>query len=126
MTATEQALRLTQIAAQAAEDKLATDIAAFDVSDRLPLVDVFLLASAPNDRQVQAIVDHVEERLREAGVKPLRREGEQKGRWILLDFGDLVVHIQHEEDRLYYQLERLWRDCPPVPLRLGPRQADPA
>lgn len=120
MAASERGLEIAQIAAEAAEDKLATDIVAFDVSERLPLADVFLLASAPNDRQVQAIVDNVEERLHGAGVKAVRREGNQQGRWVLLDFGDLVVHVQHEEERLYYQLERLWRDCPAVPLRLGP------
>ncbi len=119
MAATEQAIRLTQIAAEAAEDKLAVDVVAVDVSELLPLADVFLLASAPNDRQVQAIVDNIEERLRLAGVRVLRREGEKQGRWILLDFGDLVVHVQHEEERMYYQLERLWRDCPVVPLRAG-------
>lgn len=120
MAASEHGLEIAQIAADAAEDKLASDIVAFDVSERLPLADVFLLASAPNDRQVQAIIDNVEERLHGAGVKPLRREGNQQGRWVLLDFGDLVVHVQHEEERMYYQLERLWRDCPVVPLRLGP------
>lgn len=124
MAASEHALTLAQVAAGAAEDKLAADIVAFDVSERLPLSDVFLLASAPNDRQVQAIVDIVEERLHAAGAKPLRREGNQQGRWVLIDFGDLVVHVQHEEERLYYQLERLWRDCPVVPLRLGPNARD--
>lgn len=120
MAASEHGVRLAQLAADAAEDKLAADIVAFDVSERLPLADVFLLASAPNDRQVQAIVDNIEERLHVVGVKPLRREGNHQGRWVLLDFGDLVVHVQHEEERMYYQLERLWRDCPVVPLRLGP------
>lgn len=120
MAATKDALHLAQVAADAAEDKLAVDIVGFDVSDRLPLADVFLLASAPNDRQVQAIVDNVEDRMRAAGAKVIRREGAQKGRWILLDFGDVVVHVQHEEERTYYQLERLWRDCPVLALQLGP------
>ncbi len=121
MAASPAARELAQVAAQAADDKLATDILAFDVSDILPLADVFVVTSAPNDRQVQAIVDHVEERMRAAGAKVLRREGERQGRWVLLDFGDLVVHVLHEEERLYYQLERLWRDCPLVPLELGSR-----
>lgn len=67
-----------------------------------------------------SVVDSVEEKLREAGVKPLRREGEREGRWVLLDFGDIIVHLQHEEERGFYQLERLWKDCPVIPLRLGP------
>lgn len=112
MAATEEALQVTQLAARAAQEKLADDIVAFDVSAHLPLADVFLLASAPNDRQVQAIADHIDERLGQAGVAVLRREGDKQGRWILLDFGDLVAHVQHEEERAYYQLERLWRDCP--------------
>ena len=87
-----------------------------DVSDRLAITDAFVLTSAPNERQVQSIVDAVEERLREHGVKPVRREGVAEGRWVLLDFVDIVVHVQHAEDRVYYALERLWRDCPEIPL----------
>lgn len=116
MTATERALDLATAAALAAADKLATDVVALDVSDQLVITDVFLLASAPNDRQVRAIVDAVEERLLGLGAKPIRREGEREGRWVLLDFGDLVVHVQHAEEREYYALERLWRDCPAVDL----------
>lgn len=125
VAAPQQARDLAQLAASAAEDKLATDIVALDVTEHLPLTDIFVLASAPNDRQVRAIVDHVEERLHRAGARVLRREGEREGRWVLLDFGDIVVHVQHEQERLYYQLERLWRDCPVVPLQLG-RPADTA
>lgn len=124
MAATPQARDLAQLAASAAEDKRASDIVALDVTAHFPLADVFVLASAPNDRQVQAIVDNVEEKLREAGAKPLRREGEREGRWVLLDFGDIIVHVQHEEERVYYQLERLWRDCPRLPLQLGPAPDD--
>jgi ribosome-associated protein len=116
MTATEHAVALVAVAAAAAADKLAQHIIAFDVSDQLAITDAFLLCSAPNDRQVVAIVEEVEEKLREAGVKPLRREGHREGRWVLLDYGDIVVHVQHEEERLYYSLERLWRDCPTLPL----------
>lgn len=116
MTASERALDLATAAALAAADKLATDVVALDVSDQLVITDVFLLASAPNDRQVRAIVDSVEERLNGLGVKPIRREGEREGRWVLLDFGDLVVHVQHAEEREYYALERLWRDCPAIDL----------
>jgi ribosome-associated protein len=116
MTATEHALELTVTAARAASDKLASQIIAFDVSDQLAITDVFLLASAPNERQVQAIVDEVEEKLRETDAKPVRREGQREGRWVLLDYGDIVVHVQHEEERQFYALERLWRDCPTIDL----------
>jgi ribosome-associated protein len=116
VTASDRALQLVTVAARAASEKLATDVVAIDVSDHLVITDVFLLASAPNDRQVRAIVDAVEEALQRQGAKPVRREGEREGRWVLLDFGEIVVHVQHAEERTYYALERLWRDCPEIPL----------
>ena len=116
MPATQYAIDLARAAAVAAEDKLATKIVALDVSEQLALTDIFVLASAPSDRQVNAIVDGVEDKLRQMGVKPVRREGERDGRWVLLDFSDIVVHVQHEEEREYYQLERLWKDCPAIDL----------
>ncbi len=116
MTATQQALDLTAAAATAAADKRAGEIVAFDVSEQLVITDVFLICSAANDRQVRAVVDAVEDRLLELGTKPVRREGEREGRWVLLDFGDVVVHVQHWEERAYYALERIWRDCPAIPL----------
>jgi ribosome-associated protein len=116
LTASTRALELARAAALASADKLATDIVALDVSDQLVITDVFLVASAPNDRQVRAIVDGVEERLLQLSAKPVRREGQQEGRWVLLDFGEVVIHIQHEEERQSYALERLWRDCPVVDL----------
>jgi ribosome-associated protein len=116
VTATDHALELVRAAAEAASDKLAEHIQAFDVSDQLVITDAFLLCSAPNDRQVRAIVDEVEERLRDHGAKPIRREGQREGRWVLLDYGEVVVHVQHEEERAFYALERLWRDCPLVDL----------
>ncbi|WP_214320653.1 ribosome silencing factor [Nonomuraea sediminis] len=117
MTASDRAVQLVKIAAEAAADKLADDILAYDVSEQLVITDAFLLCSATNDRQVRAIVDEIEDRLRtEADVKPVRREGEREGRWVLLDFLDIVVHVQHEEDRVFYALERLWKDCPAIPL----------
>ncbi|HEX2073539.1 MAG TPA: ribosome silencing factor, partial [Geodermatophilus sp.] len=94
----------------------ATDVSIVDVSERLAITDAFVLASAPNERQVQAIVDEVEERLRRHGVKPVRREGVAEARWVLLDFVDVVVHVQHAEERAYYALERLWKDCPTIPF----------
>ncbi|WP_166140598.1 ribosome silencing factor [Nocardioides ochotonae] len=116
MTATDRAVELVHIAARAASDKLATNLLAFDVSEQLAITDAFLLASASNDRQVKAIVDEVEGKLREVDAKPIRREGERDGRWVLLDYGDVVIHVQHEEEREFYALERLWRDCPVIAL----------
>jgi ribosome-associated protein len=116
MTASPHAVELATAAAEAAADKLATDVVALDVSDQLVITDVFVVASAPNDRQVRAIVDGVEDRLRELGAKPVRREGEKDGRWVLLDYAEIVVHVQHSQEREYYALERLWKDCPVVPL----------
>ena len=124
MTASAEARETALIAAQAAADKLATDVSIVDVSDRLAITDAFVLTSAPNERQVQSIVDAVEERLREHGVKPVRREGVAEGRWVLLDFVDVVVHVQHAEERAYYALERLWKDCPVIPFT--DRDAPPA
>ncbi len=116
MTATDRAVELVHAAARAASDKLATDILAFDVSDQLVITDAFVLASGGNDRQVRAIVEEVEQRLRDLDAKPVQREGERDGRWVLLDYGEIVVHVQDEEERKYYALERLWRDCPAIAL----------
>ena len=112
MTATPEAIALAVAAAEAAADKLAEDIVAIDVSEKLVITDVFVLCSAANERQVKAVVDGVEERLHAMGAKPLRREGESEGRWVLLDFGDVVVHVQLAEERIHYAIERLWKDCP--------------
>lgn len=116
MTATDHAVELIRAAALAASDKLATDQLAFDVSEQLAITDAFLLASGANDRQVRAIVEEVEDKLRELGAKPIRREGHRDGRWVLLDYGDVVIHVQHTEERQFYALERLWRDCPVIDL----------
>ncbi|MEO3800171.1 MULTISPECIES: ribosome silencing factor [Nonomuraea] len=125
MTASDRSVQLVRIAAEAAADKLADDILAYDVSEQLVITDAFLLCSATNDRQVRAIVDEIEERLRtEADVKPVRREGEREGRWVLLDYIDIVVHVQHEEDRTFYALERLWKDCPAIALPESVMQAN--
>jgi ribosome-associated protein len=116
VTATHRAVELIEIAAAAAADKLASDIIAYDVSEQLVITDAFLLCSGSNDRQVRAIVDEIEEKLARAGAKPVRREGEREARWVLLDYLDVVIHVQHAEERVYYSLERLWKDCPRVPL----------
>jgi ribosome-associated protein len=118
VTASDHAIELLRIAAVAADDKQAEDLVALDVTDQLPLTDVFLLATGRNERNVLAIAGEIEDKLIESGAKPLRREGRGEGRWVLMDFGDLVVHVFHEEDRMYYSLERLWRDCPVIPLDL--------
>jgi len=116
LTASPRSVELADAAVLAAADKLATDLAILDVSDQLVITDCFVLASAPNDRQVKSIVDAVEERLLQLNAKPVRREGERDGRWVLLDYVDIVVHVQHAEERTYYSLERLWKDCPALPL----------
>ena len=116
MTATPRAVELIEIAATAAADKLATDIIAYDVSEQLVITDAFLLCSAANDRQVRSIVDEIELKLSQAGAKPIRREGEREGRWVLLDYVDVVIHVQHADERAFYALERLWKDCPVIRL----------
>ncbi|MDP1877140.1 MAG: ribosome silencing factor [Actinomycetota bacterium] len=130
MTASPEAATLAIAAAQAASDKMAEEIVAIDVSEKLVITDVFLLCSAANDRQVRAVVDAVEERLHGLGSKPLRREGEGEGRWVLLDFGDIVVHVQLAEERIHYAIERLWKDCPlielPAEVHQGRRRVEPA
>lgn len=118
MSASQEALRIVKIAAQAAADKVAENLVALDVSGPMPLADIFLIASGRNERQVIAISNEIEEKLLENGVKLLRREGKSSGRWILLDFGYVVCHVMHEEERMYYSLERIWNDCPVVPLEL--------
>ncbi|WP_308464848.1 ribosome silencing factor [Rathayibacter soli] len=122
MTASSYARELTQRAAAAADSKAGEDLVALDVSGPLPLADVFLLVSGRSERQVLAIADEIEDALAESGVRALRREGRGEAHWILLDFGDLVVHVFHQEDRSYYSLERLWKDCPVVPIELPVKQ----
>ena len=116
VTASARSVELALTAAQAASDKLAADIVVLDVSEQLVITDVFVVASAPNERQVSSIVDEIELRLRQLGVKPVRREGEREARWVLLDFVDIVVHVLHAEERVFYALERLWKDCPAIPF----------
>jgi len=116
LTASPDAVALAVAAAEAASDKLAEDIVAIDVSEKLVITDVFVLCSAANERQVKAVVDAIEERLHGMGAKPLRREGESEGHWVLLDFGDIVIHVQLAEERIHYAIERLWKDCPFIAL----------
>jgi ribosome-associated protein len=126
VTATPRAIELTEIAALAAAEKLANDIVAYDVSDQLAITDSFLLCSGANDRQVRSIIDEVEIRLKQAGATLVRREGEQEGRWVLLDYSDLVVHVQNADERVFYSLERIWKDCPLIPLPAAALAGNPA
>jgi ribosome-associated protein len=119
MTATQEAVEMAAVAARAAADKLGNDVLVIDVSEQLVITDCFVIASASNERQVNAIVDEIEDKMRAAGHKPARREGTREGRWTLLDYVDIVVHVQHTDEREFYALERLWRDCPVVPVDLG-------
>jgi ribosome-associated protein len=118
VTASAESVAMATVAARAAASKLASDVVVIDVSDQLVITDCFVIASAANERQVGAIVDEIQERMRLAGHKPARREGAREGRWVLLDYVDIVVHVQHVEERDFYALDRLWRDCPVVGIDL--------
>jgi ribosome-associated protein len=124
VSVSDHARALALTAANAAASKKAHNITLLDVSEQLVITDCFVIASAPNERQVQAIVDAVEERMAAAGSKPVRREGAREGRWVLLDFVDVVVHVQHVEERSFYGLERLWKDCPIIPFDVAASEAD--
>ncbi|WP_426718523.1 ribosome silencing factor [Corynebacterium auriscanis] len=114
MTAHADSIAMAGLAARAAADKLAEDILVIDVSERLAITDCFVIASGDNERQVNAIIDEVEDQLHDEGFKPTRREGRGEGRWVLLDYGDIVVHIQRRDEREFYALDRLWRDAPQI------------
>jgi ribosome-associated protein len=116
MPASNACVERTQIAARAAADKFGTELVALDLSEQSVLSEVFLIVTATNTKMVDSIADEVEETLRLAGDKPLRREGTAE--WILLDYSDLVVHIQSSELRRYYMLDRLWNDCPKIELEV--------
>lgn len=124
MQSPETAEEMLRIAAQAAVDKGGEDLVALNVSEPLPLVDIFLLVTGNSERNVAAIADEVEDRMIESGHKRVRREGRAESRWVLLDFGDLIVHVFHQEERVYYGLERLWKDCPVVPIDVEEPAAD--
>lgn len=116
MTVSEQSRRLAGIAALAADEKQASNIAVIDVSDVMAISDVFVIASADNERQVRSIVEEIEDALTSNKREPLRREGNRENRWVLLDYGSLVVHVQREQEREFYGLDRLYRDCPLVEI----------
>ncbi|WP_054952257.1 ribosome silencing factor [Flaviflexus massiliensis] len=115
MTATPMSVTHARAAAEAAFDKLATSVTVIDVSERLPFTDIFVIASGETPRQVRAIVDAIDEALGKVGVDRIRREGfEGEARWVLADYGDVIVHVQHDEERDFYALDRLWADCPTI------------
>ncbi|MGO2080732.1 ribosome silencing factor [Glutamicibacter arilaitensis] len=117
MGAHADSIALVKVAAHAASEKMAENMVALDVADRLGVTDAFLIVSGGSEPQVNAIVDEiVAEVLEEYSIRPIRREGFGQGRWVLLDYGDVVVHVQHQEDRIFYALERLWADCPVIEL----------
>ncbi len=116
MTATPEAIKITNLAAQTAADKQGEQLVAIDVTSVNPLNDVYLWVSAKNERLVSAIADEIEYKLQEVGVEARRREGKTTSRWIMLDFGDLAVHVMHEEERMYYTHERLFGSCPTIQL----------
>lgn len=115
-----ETISLTKRAVAAAEEKLAKDIVALDLSNQGILADVFLIITGANDPQLEAISDEIQRELQNVGERPIRREGMGgSSQWILLDYGDLVIHIQHPEVRSYYALERLWGDCPKLNVQVG-------
>ncbi|GAB3304307.1 ribosome silencing factor [Pseudoclavibacter terrae] len=126
MTASTRAIELAHVAAKAADTRLGFDIVALDVSNNMPLTDIFLLVSGRNERMVLSIADEIEDAMRDIGQRTLRREGRREGRWVLLDFNDIVVHVFHEEERMFYGLERLWNDAPVVKLDIGADDAESA
>ncbi|QCY47317.1 Ribosomal silencing factor RsfS [Glutamicibacter creatinolyticus] len=117
MGAHADSIALVHAAALAASEKKAENQVALDVADRLGVTDAFLIVSGSSEPQVNAIVDEIQAKLLEKfDLRPVRREGFGMGRWVLLDYGDVVVHVQHQEDRVFYALERLWADCPVIDL----------
>ncbi|GAB3633633.1 ribosome silencing factor [Microbacterium sp. AGC85] len=124
MQSPENAEEMLQLAASAAISKGGEDLVALNVSEPLPLVDIFLIVTGNSERNVAAIADEIEDKLIESGHKRVRREGRQEARWVLLDFGDLIVHVFHSEERVYYGLERLWKDCPVVPIDVSEPAVD--
>jgi ribosome-associated protein len=116
LPASSETIELLQVASQAASEKLGEEMVALDVTEPFALAEIFLIVTARNERQAMAIAENVEDELAKHKVKAKFKEGYTAGRWILLDFGDLIVHVMHEQEREYYSLERLWRDCPVVKI----------
>ena len=125
MTAPQISIDRAKVAAKAADEKLGKNIAVIDVSNVMAITDIFVVASAETERQVAAIVEEVEDELTKAGLEPKRREGNREYRWVLLDYGHFVVHVQHREDREFYALDRLWKDTPAIDLGLAEEHTRP-
>lgn len=126
MSALEESIRIATIAAKAADEKKADDIAVIDVSDMIAITDCFVVASADNERQVGAIVEEIEDEMTKAGFEPKRREGNRENRWVLLDYGLVVIHVQRQAEREFYGLDRLYRDCPLIEIEdLKPSSVNP-
>lgn len=111
----ENSIAHAQLIAQAADDKQADDIVLIDVHEAMPFTDIFVICSADNERKVKSIADEIDDRMNKINHKVKRSEGQDQYRWVLLDFGDVIAHIFHEEDREYYALDKLWKDCPEIP-----------
>ncbi|MCQ9343214.1 ribosome silencing factor [Corynebacterium sp. 153RC1] len=126
MAATQETIEFASAAALAAQEKLATNIAVIDVSDVMAISEVFVLASADNERQVRAIVEEIEDALTALGQEPKRREGNRENRWVLLDYGMLIIHVQRNVERDFYGLDRLYRDCPLIEVEGVETQERPA
>ncbi|SHH49884.1 ribosome silencing factor [Caloranaerobacter azorensis] len=101
---------------EAADDKKAFDIKLLDISDITTIADFFVFASGNNERQVIAIVDEIEDKMYQLGYEVINKEGYREGRWVLLDFGDIIVHVFHKEDREFYNLDRLWIDAKEIDI----------
>jgi len=123
LTAQPESIALAGVAAKAADSKQGEDILVIDVSDRLAIIDCFVVVTGDNERHVNSIVDEVEDELIEQGSKPLRREGKGEGLWVLLDYGDVVVHVQRRAEREFYALDRLFLDAPQIEVE-GVEQVD--
>ena len=100
--------------AQAALEKKAFNITILELKEVSAVTDYFLICSGRSDRQVQAIAQFIDERMRERGIRPLGEEGMQQGRWVLMDYADVVIHIFYDQVRLHYDLEGLWREAPQI------------
>lgn len=109
---------MTRLAVKALDEKKAMDIKIIDIHEVSVLADYFIIASGSNQNQVQAMVDNVEEQLGKAGHEPKQIEGTKNSSWILMDYGDLIIHIFDEENRLFYDLERIWRDGKEIPAEV--------
>ena len=114
-----QSLEMTKIAYQALEEKLAEEIKVLDIRQISVIADYFIISNGKNKNQVQAIVDNVQDALQKAGYEMKQMEGYQNGTWVLIDFGDIVIHIFDQENRLFYDLERIWKDGVEVSMETG-------